>query len=99
MKFFSKIVFICNICFILSVILRFVELYNKKQSGHENNVIPLPFVEGTLVVLGVFAIFINLFFCLMCTVRWVRKREVFMPKWLLITNAVILLFQFIYYSI
>ena len=51
MRFFSKIVFICNLCFILSAIMRLVE-FGMRKAGNINAVIPLQAIEGTIVVLG-----------------------------------------------
>jgi hypothetical protein len=61
MRFFSKITFICNCCFVAAVILRWVENANKKNADF-SGAIKLQPLESTLVVLGYGAIFVNLLF-------------------------------------
>ena len=56
MRFFARIVFICNIAFIASAILRFVEIKNSAK-GNANLALKFQPVESTLVVLGYGAIF------------------------------------------
>ena len=51
MRFFSRVVFICNICFLVSLVFRLVEL-GMKKGGNNNAVIPLPVLEGSIVILG-----------------------------------------------
>ena len=61
MRFFAKVIFICNCCFILSVILRWVENANK-QKGNFDGVIKLQPLESTIVILGYTAIIFNFIF-------------------------------------
>jgi len=60
-RFFSKLVLICNICFIASIILRLVEML-KRSRGDFEAAIQLQPLESTLVVLGYGAIFLNVVF-------------------------------------
>ena len=98
MKLFSKIAFICNVSFVAFIILGYVEFNNKKNKV-DDNIIPLPFVTGTLVVLGQFAIFINLLFCLVVLFRMLSKKLIQMPHWLVIVNFIFLLVQVFYFFI
>lgn len=98
MKLFSKIVFICNIGFIVFIILGYLELNNKKTKAGDN-IIPLPFITGTLVILGQFAIFLNLIFCLAVLALLLSKRMKPIPQWLLIANFTFLLIQVYYFFI
>ena len=59
MRIFSKIVALCNICFIIAVILRAVELAKRAKGNHEG-AIPFQPLESTVVILGYGAIFINI---------------------------------------
>ena len=61
MRFFTKLVFICNCCFIAAAVLRLVELA-KRSSGNYEPAIQLPALEGTIVVLGYTAILFNSIF-------------------------------------
>lgn len=90
MRTFSKIVFICNVCFIISAILRIVEYYMRHHGNKNAVAIPLPAVEGTIVVLGFVAIFINVFFLLFVLVNKLRQQERNFSKYLLLFNIVLL---------
>jgi hypothetical protein len=96
MKLFSKIVFLCNLSFLVTVILRYIELNNKKNKGGES-IIPLPFVTGILVILGQLAIFLNLIYCLLIIVLWVSKRKKQLPVWLVVFNFILLFIQVYYF--
>ncbi len=96
MKFFSRIVFICNSCFIIAVILRLYENAHKKD-GNFNGAIQIQPLESTLVVLGYGAIFINLVFNLIVLVFFVAKAKQPVAKWLIWTNFLLLVLQLYYF--
>ena len=97
MRFFSKIVFICNCCFIAAVILRFVENANKKKGNFDGNIILQP-LESTFVVLGYGAIFINLVFNLFVLVMLSQKKSDFkISKWLIWTSFIFFIIQIYYF--
>ena len=98
MKFFSKITFICNIGFVVFVVLRYIEL-NGEKSNIQDSILPLPFLSGTMVVLGQFAIFLNLVFCLAAGVLFFSKKLIPIASWLLIVNFLFLLIQLYYFLI
>ena len=96
MRFFSKIVFVCNCCFIAAVILRSVENANKKKGNFDGNIILQP-LESTLVVLGYGAIFINLAFNLFVLVKLMLKKELLVSRWLIWTSFIFLVIQIYYF--
>jgi hypothetical protein len=96
MKLFSKITFICNLSFLVMIVLRYVELNNKKHNLNDN-IIPLPYLTGILVILGQLSIFINLVFCLLTFVLFLSKKEKRMPGRLSIFNFIFLFVQFFYF--
>jgi hypothetical protein len=96
LRVFSKIVFICNLCFIAAVILRWVENANK-QKGDFSGVIKLQPLESTIVVLGYGAIVINFIFNLVLLVMLLIKKEQQLPKWLIWFNFLILIIQVYYF--
>jgi hypothetical protein len=96
LRFFSKIVFICNLCFIAAVILRWVENMNK-QKGDFSGAIKLQPLESTIVVLGYGAIIINFIFNLLLLVILVLKKEKKIEAWLIWFNFLILLVQVYYF--
>jgi hypothetical protein len=96
MKFFSKIVFICNLCFVASVVLRLVENTKKKTGSFDGQILLKP-LESTLVVLGYGAIFINLFFVLACGYLFAVKKIKQIPLWIVIVNLVFFIIQVYYF--
>lgn len=98
MKLFSRTAFICNISFVVFVILQYIEFNSKKNKGSEN-ILPLPFVTGTLVILGQLAIFINLASCMVALGLLAAKKINPAPRWLVITNFIMLLVQVYYFFI
>jgi hypothetical protein len=96
MRLFSKIVFVCNLCFVASVILRFAENAQKKK-GHFDGQILLNPLESTLVVLGYGAIFVSLLF-LLASIYWLITKQIKqIPKWIVITNLVFFPIQIYYF--
>lgn len=98
MRFFAKFTAICNICFLAYVVLRFIELQQKKQ-GWNGELIPLPYVQNILVILGFLAIFINFVFNLLVLFGVVLKRPMKVSKGLLWFNFALLILELIYNTI
>ena len=96
MRFFSKVVFICNCCFILAVILRWVENAHKKN-GNFNGAIKIQPLESTLVVLGYGAVFINLLLNILLLLLFVTKTKQSISKWLIWTNCIFFFLQVYYF--
>ncbi len=96
MKFFSKFVFICNLCFVAAVILRFVENAKKKSSDFDGQILLKP-LESTLVVLGYSAVIINALFLIACLFLLAAKKIKQILKWIVIANLVFFLIQIYYF--
>ena len=96
MRFFSKFVFICNLCFVASVILRIIENAKKKSGDFDGRILLKP-LESTLVVLGYSAIVFNLLFIVLCFYLLIAKMIGQIPRWLLITNLVFFAIEFYYF--
>lgn len=97
MRVLSKIAFLCNICFLISVIFRFIEL-GKKSAGDHSHVIPLPYVEGILILLGYGAVFLNFIFMILLSIRTIMRKPV-LPRWLTLANVFFFIIQLYYYLI
>jgi hypothetical protein len=98
MRFFSKLVVICNVCFIIAVILRVIENLNKKDIAF-NGYIKLDPLESTFVVLGYGAITINIIFNCILLILFISKRKSQVPKWMVGFNFLLLLTQLFYFII
>ena len=98
MRFFSKFVFICNLCFIVSMVMQYLERSNK-VNGKMDIAVPLEFLKGTVVVLGFISLLINAVFCFFVLVSLVAKSQAKMPRWIVIFNFIALLVQIYWFLI
>jgi hypothetical protein len=96
MRFFSRFVFICNICFVAAAILRWVENVNKIK-GVFTGALKLQPLESTIVILGYGAIVINFFFNLFVLFLLATKRGLPVGKWLIWVNFLFLIVQVYYF--
>lgn len=80
------------------MLLAYIEL-NHKKNGVGDNIMPLPFVTGLVVILGQFAIFINLIFCLAALIWLLSKKIKLIPGWIVLTNFLFLLIELFYFFI
>lgn len=86
--FLSRVTFICNICFILTWVLKYVP---SLEVGH---------IVATILILGIiFSIVMNLLVNLIIIVLWLRRKPVFpfIPRWLVIFNMLCLAPQILFF--
>ncbi|MBS1743866.1 MAG: hypothetical protein JST81_12600 [Bacteroidetes bacterium] len=88
MRFFSRVTFICNCCFLIAVVLRWVEL-GKRSAGNGDAAIKFQPLEATLVILGYGAIFLNLIFVLFAVYGLLFKKIQSVPGWIVWSNLLI----------
>jgi hypothetical protein len=88
MRLFSKFTFLCNACFILAIILRWIEI-SKHSMGNYSGAIPFQPLESTLVILGYGAIFVNFLFLCSMVYRIAIKKNKLIPAWLVYFNLLI----------
>ena len=88
MRFFSKIAFIFNLSFLLSVVFWYIEMHSQKEAKNVQ-VIPLPWLEGTLVIMGYLAIIVNLLFLIIWFIFTSFNVDTKIPKWMIIFNVVL----------
>ena len=96
MRTFSKIVLLCNICFVLALVLRLVEYY-KRKAGNYEAAIPLQPLESTLVVLGYGAIFLSAIFSFQMMYFYLVKKQVSLPRWIVRVNLIMFPIQIWYF--
>ncbi|MEO6538590.1 MAG: hypothetical protein ABIT07_07160 [Ferruginibacter sp.] len=96
MRFFARLVFLCNICFIGSVILRFVEI-NNSAKGNANLALKFQPLESTFVILGYGAIFLNLLFVIFSLYWFATKKIKFLPRFIVMFNLVMFPLQVYYF--
>jgi len=90
MKFFSKFVFICNLSFVVMVVMQLIQ-HHDKVKGKVGVVAPLQFVEGTVVVLGMVSLLVNAVFCIIAIGLLATKKIKKIPRWIVIFNFISLL--------
>ena len=96
MRIFTRFVAVCNFCFLLSVILRIIEMRNRAK-GVFTGAIPFKPLESSIVVLGYTAIIINIIFCLVYIIAVARGRQQRFPRMAAIFNLLILPAQVYYF--
>lgn len=87
MKLLAKTAFICNILFLVCVLVQ-----------HTHDFIGQKDFTNIIVILGwLISPFLNLSLHIIVVVKWVTKKQVHLPGWLLISNFLILLAQLYIY--
>ena len=98
MRFFSKIAFITNFCFFVSIIYRIVELKEKAAKiGAAANKVDFNPLVSTVAVLGWVAIFLNIFFVIIFLVQFPTKRYNGIAKFVAYFNLIALPAQVYFY--
>jgi hypothetical protein len=90
MKFFSKFVIICNVCFLAMMVMQYINIGNK-AAGKTEVALPLPFIEGTMAVLGLLSLLFNALFFLMFLILMATNKQI--PRWIVWFNFIILAVQ------
>jgi len=85
MRFFSKITVFCNACFLVYLVLWYIEKHNDYE-GNATQILPLPWLQGTFVILGYTAIIVNLLFLLLTFIFYSLKMNLKIPRWIIIFN-------------
>lgn len=97
MRFFSKIAVLFNVCFLVALVLRYLE--KQPHEGKAMQVMPLPWLEGTFVILGYTAIIVNVLFLLLVFIFYSLKANINIPRWIIIFNIIILCCQVYFHFI
>ena len=98
MRFFSKITVLFNASFLVYVIFWYLEK-NKSYEGNATQILPLPWLEGTFVILGYTAILVNLLFLLLTFIFYSFKTTIKIPRWIIIFNIIIFCCQVYFFII
>ena len=96
MRFFSRIVMICNACFIITVIIWWIER-SRRVHGNYDGVIQFQPLESTLVILGYGAIFVNIVFVFLSFYWWATKKIKLIPRWIVLFNLLMFPLQVYYH--
>jgi hypothetical protein len=96
MRFFSRIVLVCNVCFIIAVIMWFIES-SRRLHGNYDGVIKFQPLESTLVILGYGAILINAVFVFLALYLLATKKIKLIPRWIVLFNLLIFPIQVYYH--
>jgi len=84
LRFLSRVAFICNICYVLASLVRY--LPNPPEGD----------VLSTIIVLGwMLGMLVNMVVNVWWLVVWAAKRQMDVPRWLLIVNFIFLIIQLV----
>jgi len=86
MRFFSKLAVLCNFCFLVAVVMWYLE-FHKKHAGTNDKVIALPWLESTFVILGYGAIIVNVLFLLICFIFTAFKVQLKVATWMIVFSV------------
>jgi len=98
MRFFSKIVFVCNLCFAAMMLFRWIEISNADK-GRLNGALTFQPLVSTLAILGYGAIFFNLIFNICCLLMLLFKKPQPVAKWLIWINFLFLVVQLYFFKL
>ena len=95
-SFFSRFAIICNIAFLLFILLGKMEAKKPVTTGRDT-VVAVSYFKDIIITLGVAAIIVNLIMCIVYSVLVVTHKQNMIPKWLAIVNSLFLILQFLYF--
>jgi len=98
LRFFSKIAVLFNACFLVYVVLWYIEKHNDYE-GNATQILPLPWLEGTFVILGYTAIIVNVLFLLLTFIFYSLKMNIKITRWIIIFNIIIFCCQVYFHFI
>jgi hypothetical protein len=96
MRFFSKLVFLCNCCFLAVVVFRSIETEGEKNVHAGEQALTFQPLVSTIAILGYGAIIFNLIFNIISIFFLLAKKPQPVAKWLVWVNFLFLLAQ-VYY--
>lgn len=97
MRTFSKLVFICNCCFIIAATLRILEI-NFGNSNLKDALVKLPALVASIILLGLFlSLILNIIFVALVATKKLKHSTLNISNFLLYFNVVLLPIQ-IWYS-
>jgi len=96
MKFFSKFIFICNLCFLATAFLRYIEIGNDHLSKNIDAISFQP-LKSSLIVLGYSALIFNLIFFLLYILLKSLKKAPSLNSWLITFNVLMLFVELVYF--
>lgn len=95
MRFFSKITFLFNCCFLVLLFFYF----NKSYISNAAVPRPLGVLKGSVVVLAEISWITNIVFVLIILLQYAFKKVITVPRLLLIFNVLVLAAQLYFYFI
>ncbi len=96
MRFFSKLVFILNLCFLITVGIIFYRNHFGAKLKEDQFLVSNP-IESTISVLGLIAVVVNVFFIVTFLAMYPMKKMNGIGKFVLYFNLIVLPAQIYYY--
>lgn len=98
LHFFSKVAFICNICFALFAVMAVLEP-TRPAENIPDIVRWFSFIKDIIITLGFLAIIINLIVCMVYLILLFMKRKSIIPTKLALANFLFLVVQVLYFFV
>jgi|SRR5690242_5386380 hypothetical protein len=95
-SFFSRLAVICNVSFVVYLILKKIE---SNTSANGNLAVPVPYLKGLIITLGISSVFLNMVMLIWYIILLNAGKKKLIPLWLAVVNILFLLFQCWYYFI
>jgi hypothetical protein len=89
MRLFSKIAFLFNVSFLVTVVFWYIEKHSQHEGGTAMQIMPLSWYKSTLVTLGYTAIIVNALFLLLAFIFYSFKANIKIPRWIIIFNIIV----------
>lgn len=96
MRIYTKFTFICNLSFLVSFVMRFIN-FGHRQAPVNLNVVELHPLESSIVVLGFTALFFNLLYFALIIMAILRKTPGMWKAPLLYSNLVFFILELLFW--
>jgi len=94
--FFSRFTIVCNVAFLLFIILSKLESNDPKVEP-PGVVESIPFFKNLVITLGFSAIVINFLMCLFYAAFVILNKKYLVPKWMAAINLIFLIIEFYFF--
>lgn len=96
MKFLARITLLSHVCFLLTMVLRYVEL-SRHSTNTNADVLGYQPLTATLIIIGYSALPLGVILLISWTIYWLKKKEHSVPLSWLMVNLLMLIVEFGYF--
>lgn len=96
LKFLSKFAVVCNVCFVVFVILNQLKK-NQPDSGIPITAEKIPFFKELIIILGFSAVIVSFLICFAYLILLMSGKKEIIPKWTGFANLIFLVTEIYYF--